>query len=42
MELEKFSAYSGAQFTSMSFQDEYQIHGVWLMLAAPEHQEMNG
>ena len=26
----------------MDFQDECQTCGVWLTLAAPEHQEMNG
>ena len=30
------------QFTSTDFKEDSQTHGVHLMLAAPEHQEMNG
>ena len=41
-DLEIISADAGTQFTSTEFKDECQTSGVWLMLAAPEHQEMNG
>ena len=37
-DLERISADWGTQFTSTEFQDEFQTHGVWLMLTAPEHQ----
>ena len=40
--LKRISADSGMQFTSTEFQDEYQTRGVWITLAAPEHQKMNG
>ena len=40
--LERISADAGAQFTSTEFKEECQTRGVSLMLAAPEHQEMNG
>ena len=36
------SADAGTLFTSMEFQDEYQTCGVWIMLEALDHQEMNG
>ena len=36
------SADAGTQFTSTEFKDECQTCGVSLMLAATEHQEMNG
>ena len=41
-DLEGISADSGTQFTPTEFQDEFQTHGVHLVLAAPEHHEMNG
>ena len=41
-DLEIISADAGTQFTSTEFKDECQTRGVSLMLAAPEHQEMNG
>ena len=41
-DLERISADAGTQFTSTEFKDECQTRGVRLMLAAPEHQEMNG
>ena len=41
-DLEKNSEDAGTQFTSTEFNDEYQTCGVCLMLAAPEHKEMNG
>ena len=40
-DLEIISAYAGTKFTSTEFQEEYQTRGVWLTLAATEHQEMN-
>ena len=40
--LERILAEVGMQFTPTEFQDEYQTRGVWLALAAPKHQEMNG
>ena len=40
-DLEKISADVGTQFTLTDFKEEYQTRGVCLMLAAPEHQEMN-
>ena len=39
--LERILADAGTQFTSTDFKDECQTCGVRLMLAAPEHQEMN-
>ena len=41
-DLERISADTGTQFTSTEFKDECQNHGVRLMLAAPEHKDMNG
>ena len=41
-DLERISADACTQFTSTEFKDECQTRGVRLMLAAPEHQEMNG
>ena len=41
-DVERISAYAGTQFTSMEFHAKCQTRGVWLTLAAPEHQEMNG
>ena len=41
-DLERISAYAGKWFTSTDFQDECQIHGVRLMLVAPEHRKNNG
>ena len=41
-DLEIISADAGTQFTSAEFKEECQTHGVSLVLAAPEHQEMNG
>ena len=41
-DLEIISADAGTQFTSTEFKDKFQIRGVRLMLAAPDHQEMNG
>ena len=40
--LERISADTGTQFTSIEFKDDCQTRGVSLTLAAPEHQEMNG
>ena len=40
-DLERISADAGTQFTSTEFKYECQTCGVILMLAAPEHQEMN-
>ena len=40
-DLENISSDAGTQFTSTDFQDKCQTRGVWLTLAAPEHQEMN-
>ena len=40
--LERISADAGTQFTSTEFKDECQTCGVFLTLAAPEYQEMNG
>ena len=40
-DLERISADAGSQFTSTEFKEYYQTHGVHLMLAALEHQEMN-
>ena len=37
-DLEIISADAGTQFTSAKFKEEYQICGVRLTLAAPEHQ----
>ena len=39
--LERISADEGTQFTSTKFKYKFQTRGVNLMLAAPEHQEMN-
>ena len=41
-DLDRISADADTQFTLTEFKDECQICGVRLMLAAPEHQEMNG
>ena len=41
-DLERILAYTESQFTSTEFKEECQICGVYLTLAAPEHQEMNG
>ena len=41
-DLERISAYAGTQCTLTEFTEECQTRGVCLMLAAPEHQEMNG
>ena len=41
-DLERISADEGTQFTSTDFKEEFQTRGVRLMLAASEHQEMNG
>ena len=38
---ERISADAGTQFTSTDFKEELQTCGVNLMLAVPEHQEMN-
>ena len=40
-DLERISADAGTQFTSTEFKEEFQTRGVSLVLAAPEHQEMN-
>ena len=40
-DLERISAYAGTQFTSTEFKEECQTRRVRLLLAAPEHQEMN-
>ena len=37
-----FSEDAGTQFTSTKFQEEFQTRGVGILLAAPEHQEING
>ena len=39
--LEIISADAGTQFTPTEFQDELQTCGVWLTLAAMEHQGMD-
>ena len=41
-DLKRISADAGTQFTSTDFKDKCQTSGVRLMLAAPEHQDMNG
>ena len=41
-DLERISADSGRQFTSMEFLGKFQTCGVHLMLEAPEHQDMTG
>ena len=41
-DLERISTDAGTQFTSTEFKEECQTRGVRLMLAEPEHQEMNG
>ena len=41
-DLERISANVGTQFTSTEFKEEFQISGVLLPLAVPEHQEING
>ena len=38
---ERISADAGKKFTSMEFKQECQTCSVYLMLLAPEHQEMN-
>ena len=38
--MEIISEDAGTQFTSKEFQDKCQTCGVWLMLAAPKHQEI--
>ena len=40
--LEIISVDAGTQFTLAEFKEECQTRRVHLMLAAPEHQEMNG
>ena len=40
-DLETISADTGTQFTLTEFKDECQTRGFCLMLASPEHQEMN-
>ena len=40
-DLERISEYAGSQFTSTEFKEEFQTCGFHLMLAAPEHQEIN-
>ena len=40
--MEIISADAGTQFTSTEFKEECRTRGIRLMLAAPEHQEMNG
>ena len=40
--LEIISEDAGTQFTYTEFQDKCQTCGVWITLAAPEHQKMNG
>ena len=37
-DLERILVDAGTQFTSTEFQVKYQTRGVWLMLAAMEHQ----
>ena len=41
-DLERISSDAGTQFTSTEFKEECQTRGKSLMLAAPEHQKMNG
>ena len=41
-DLEIISADAGTQFTLTEFKEECQTRGFSLMLAAPEHQDMNG
>ena len=41
-DLERMSAYAGTQFPYTEFQEKCKTHSVFLTLAAPEHQEMNG
>ena len=41
-DLERISADAGTQFTSKEFKEECQTRRVYLTLAAPEHQEING
>ena len=41
-DLERIFADASKKFTSTEFIEECQTRGVHLMLAAPEHQEMNG
>ena len=41
-DLEIISVDAGTWFTSTEFKDECQTRGVCLMLAASEHQDMNG
>ena len=41
-DLERISADAGTKFTPMEFQGECRTRGVWLALAVPEHQEING
>ena len=40
-DLERISADAGTKFTLTEFKDECQTHGVSLVVAASEHQEMN-
>ena len=40
--MEKTQTYSGMHFTSKEFQEGLSVHGLRLLLAAPDHQEMNG
>ena len=40
--LERISADAGTQFTLTEFKEECQTRGFRLMLAATEHQDMNG
>ena len=40
-EFERISADAGTQFTSTEFKEEYQTCDFHLILAAPEHQEIN-
>ena len=39
--IEIISSDAGTQFASMEFKEEFQTHGVHLLLAAPEYQRMN-
>ena len=41
-DLEIISADAGTQFTTTEFQDECQAHGVYIILADPEHLEISG
>ena len=41
-DLQRISTDAVTQFTSTKFKEEFQLRGVRLTLAAPEHQEMNG